>query len=131
MAGRSMMYATTSGSEYFLECFHLLSHFGTCTRTVSFVTNLCFLLFLPFQFLTIYLFISCTCERMCVDVHMPWCAVVWRRENNFQESVFSFPRVGPRDKVHVVRHQASLALSHLSSPIADFLCAARVLLYIC
>lgn len=41
---------------------------------------------------------------------------------------FLLPSYGARDKVQVVRHQASLALSHLSSPRADFLCA--VFLYI-
>lgn len=134
MAGRSMRYAiaSSSDSEYFLECFHPLSHFGTCARTVSFVINFCFFAFPPLSvFNYIFIYIVYACERMCVDVHMPCCAVVWRRENNFQESVFSFPHAGPRDKVHVVRHQASLALSHPSNPIADFLCAARVLLYIC
>lgn len=73
------MYATASSSdsEYFLECFHPLSHFGTCARTVSCVINFGFFAFSPFQFLTIYLFISCmpvsVCVWTCICHGVPWC----------------------------------------------------------
>lgn len=43
---------------------------------------------------------------LCVRVHVPQC--VWRSENNFQELVLSFNRVGPGDRTQVFRFVAGV-----------------------
>lgn len=55
---------------------------------------------------------------MCGHLHTPTKAKAWGSEDSFQESVFSFYHVGPRDQAQVIRF-SSMLLYLLSCPASN------------